>query len=76
VGVAENASSDEAAGGNAMTQLSPSAATKQGEEMVKRLLLIADLLAKGTSASPNVLQKPQESREKPMRAQSRVSSSV
>jgi hypothetical protein len=67
VGVAENASSEEAAGGNAMTQLSPSAATKQGEEMVRRLLLIADLLAKGTSASPNTAQKQQDSREKTTR---------
>jgi hypothetical protein len=76
VGVAEDTGSDEATGGNAMTQHPQSAPSKQGEEMVKRLLLIADLLAKGTLASPNVLQKPQESREKTTRAQSHVSSSL
>jgi hypothetical protein len=59
-----------------MTQQPQSALSKQGEEMVKRLLLIADLLAKGTTASPNGLQKPQESCEKPTRAQSHVSSSL
>jgi hypothetical protein len=59
-----------------MSQNASLSTTKQGEEMVKRLLLIADLLAKGTSASPNRLQKPQESREKPTRVQSRVSSSL
>lgn len=59
-----------------MMQPPASAFTKQGEEMVKRLLHIADLLAKGTSSSPNVLQKQQDSREKPTRAQSRVSSSL
>ncbi|HUN05626.1 MAG TPA: hypothetical protein PLQ56_03470 [Aggregatilineales bacterium] len=59
-----------------MTQHPQSAPSKQGEEMVKRLLLIADLLAKGTATSPNAAQKQQESREKTTRAQSHVSSSI
>lgn len=73
VGVAENASSEEATGGNTMSQHPSAPTTKQGEEMVKRLLLIADLLAKGTSTSPSTAQKQQDSREKTTRPQSHVS---
>ncbi|MBN8590676.1 MAG: hypothetical protein J0M33_02915 [Anaerolineae bacterium] len=59
-----------------MSQHPSAPTTKQGEEMVKRLLHIADLLAKGAAPSPNTAQKQQESCEKTKRAQSRVSSSV